>query len=544
MKIFFFEAKILKYRILSATIKENGKKINSTDPLFYKSGTKGHIQPIHRFHFYIKTSSAMKNSIFFKVTMILFFTLFYTFTANAQVDAAFFHHGVNKTYFFQGSQYYRLTGTQVDMGYPKALPGGWGKLPGTFSTGIDAALYKLDNNKIYFFKGNHCVRITGTKVDAGYPKEIKSVWSGLPSSFYEDIDAAIFRAGKTYLFKGDKYVRMTGTKMDSGYPATLPGGWKFPNDFHSNIDAAIAFKPNGKNYVFKGGKYIRLSDTQTDSGYPIILPGGWKGLKTRSTVSSEEQKISYWNYGLGTKSNMVTPSDFGISSDSYEGGNLALNIFDSVASTSGAIALAGPAGEIASAILDVALELAKGIIQIVQKVRLENISHISIFTSVKNSKVTVSDVIEGADRIVQKDMLVKLTPKNGSYEGTLMPLTEITNPKNAFAAECKGDVTSAGMGLNLYPKGGGSIDPTFVLEAELGGKKYNFQLKTFNRVGTGLKSTYTLSGNGVSLMLTSNDKNTVAEKKANFGNYTATLKLRHANNDQRKDMVLVSFGEK
>lgn len=493
----------------------------------------------------------MKNSIFFKITMIFVCTLFYTYTANAQIDAALFHHGVNKTYFFQGNQYYRLTGTQVDAGYPKALPGGWEKLPGNFKTGIDAAVYNTNDNKIYLFKGDEYVRISGVKVEIGYPKKIKGNWKGLPASFYSNIDAAILRGGKTYFFKGDKYVRMTGMKMDSGYPATLPGGWKFPSGFHSNIDAAIAFKPNGKNYVFKGEKYIRLSDTQTDGGYPANLPGGWKGLKTRSTVSSKEQKISYWNYGLGTKSNMVTPSDFGISSDSYEGGNLALNIFDSVASTSGAISLAGPAGEVASAILDVALELAKGIIQIVQKVRLENISHISIFTSVKNSKVTVSDVIEGADRIVQKDMLIKLAPKNGSYEGTLMPLTEITSSKNAFAAECKGDITSAGMGLNLYPKGGGSIDPTFILKAELGGKTYNFQLKTFNRVGTGLQSSYTLSGSGISPIevvskATKNQlpKNTVDEKKASFGNYTVTLKLRHANNDQRKDMVLVSFAEK
>ena len=494
----------------------------------------------------MKTSKSFFSSLF-----MIGFILLSTFTTYAQIDAAFFHHDRNVSYFFQGNQYYRLTGTKVDAGYPKSLPGGWERLPGNFKLGIDAAVYNTNNNKIYFFKGDEYVRITGTKVDVGYPKKIRGNWKGLSAKFYTGIDAAIFRGGKVYLFKGNQYIRMTGMKMDSGYPATLPGGWEFPNGFHSNLDAAIAFKPTKRNFVFKGGKYIRLSDTKMDKGYPANFPGGWKGLRTRSSSSvDEEQNISYWNYGLGVKSHAVTSSDFNISSDSYEGGNLATSIFDSAASASGMIGLADPTG-IASAIFDVALELAKGIIQIVQKVRLENITHISAFTSVKNSKIKITDVIEGADRIVQKDMLIKLRPRNGSYEGTLMPLTEITNSQNSFAAECKGDVAAAGLGLNVYPKGGGSIDPTFIIQAELGGRKYNFQLKTFNRVGKGLQSTYTLSGSSISSIAvvskaTKNElpRNTVEEKTANFGNYKVNLKLRHANNDQRKDMVLVSFAEK
>lgn len=533
-------------------IEENEKKIEESVPLFFKSGTKGRIESTNNFHF-----SHLNLIIFMKISKSFFKSLFglaillvTTFSAYAQVDAAFFHHDRNVSYFFQGNQYYRLSGTQVDAGYPQNLPGGWQRLPGSFVSGIDAAVYKQDDRKIYLFKGDECVRITGTKVDIGYPKKIKQVWSGLSSQFYSGIDAALFREGKTYLFKGNKYVRMTGMKMDSGYPATLPGGWKFPNGFHSDLDAAIAFKPNGKNYVFKDKKYIRLSDTRTDGGYPANLPGGWKGLKIGNSTPDEEQKVSYWNYGLGVKSHAVTSSDFNISGDSYTGGNLATSIFDSAASASGVIGLADPTG-IASAIFDVALELAKGIIQIVQKVRLENITHISAFTSVKNSKIKIIDVIEGADRIVQKDMLIKLKPKGGSYEGSLMPLTEITNAKDSFAAECKGDVTTAGLGLNIYPKGGGSIDPTFIIEAELGGIKYNFQLKTFNRVGTGLKSTYTLSGNSISTIEVASNptrtqpaKYTVEEKTATFGNYKVILKLRHANNDQRKDMVLVSFATK
>ncbi len=53
-------------------------------------------------------------------------------------------------------------------------------------------------------------------------------WKGLPASFSSGIDAAIFRKGHTYFFKGNQYVRFTGTKLDSGYPVTLPGGWDKP----------------------------------------------------------------------------------------------------------------------------------------------------------------------------------------------------------------------------------------------------------------------------------------------------------------------------
>jgi hypothetical protein len=32
---------------------------------------------------------------------------------------------------------------------------------------------------------------------------------------------------KIYLFKGNQYVRITGTQVDPGYPLQLPGGWDF-----------------------------------------------------------------------------------------------------------------------------------------------------------------------------------------------------------------------------------------------------------------------------------------------------------------------------
>ena len=218
-----------------------------------------------------------------------------TAVANNQVDAAFFHHGRKVSYFFQGNQYYRFKGTKAEEGYPKALPGGWQGLPTSFLSGLDATLYKRDNEKIYFFQGDEFVRITDVKVDPGYPQKISEGFSGLPADFHHDIDAALYSSGKTYLFKNNEYVRITGTKMDAGYPQSIKGKWGFSSAFTQGIDAALPYQPNSKNYIFEGGKYARLSGTGMDIGYPLFLPGGWEGLKENRAVSKHVNEVKFYS---------------------------------------------------------------------------------------------------------------------------------------------------------------------------------------------------------------------------------------------------------
>ena len=179
--------------------------------------------------------------------------------------------------------------------------------PPTISTSIhaiDAAIYH--NGHSYFFSANMYSRFTGTKINQGYPREIKEGWKGLPDSFQEGIDAALLYppTGQIYFFKDHEYVRFTpgsntmdweegrdelveneetnhqagkGFVVDAKYPQDLPGGWKgLPEDFTSGIDAAIY--TNGLTYFFRGNKYVRFRGTSIDSGYetPKTLPGGWK----------------------------------------------------------------------------------------------------------------------------------------------------------------------------------------------------------------------------------------------------------------------------
>ena len=190
------------------------------------------------------------------------------------VDATVYRRSNNKIYFFKGDQYVRIgSDSKVEPGYPKPIAGNWKGLPASFEAGIDAALMRKSNGKIYFFKGDQYVRIgNDSKVEPGYPKPIAGNWKGMPASFNSGIDAAVWREsnGKIYLFKGSQYVRIgSDSSMDAGYPKPIKGNWGVPDDWEDGIDAAMLRFSNGKMYFFKGSDYLRWNDPQQlDPGYP------------------------------------------------------------------------------------------------------------------------------------------------------------------------------------------------------------------------------------------------------------------------------------
>ena len=198
------------------------------------------------------------------------------------IDAAFFHRGTNKSYFFQGSKYYRLTGTRVDAGYPVSLPGGWKGLPTSFRSGIDAAVHMKSNNKIYFFKGNQYLRISDTTVDRGYPAKLPGGWRGMPADFARGIDSAVSHNGFIYMYKGNKQIKFDGSAKMVGGVENIPTTIKR----NGNFDAALRYQPNGRNYYFSGSKYLRTTGFVSDRGYPASLPGGWKGIRLVATPSA------------------------------------------------------------------------------------------------------------------------------------------------------------------------------------------------------------------------------------------------------------------
>ena len=145
-------------------------------------------------------------------------------------------------------------------------------------------MLREDNGKIYFFKDDKYVRFSDVSdgVDPGYPKLIADGWPGLPTGFQNGIDAALWRESndKIYLFKGGEYVRFTNVSdgVDPGYPKLIADGWPgLPEDFQQGIDAALMRKDNHKIYFFYGTSYVRFSKVSdgVDSGYPKLIDGNW-----------------------------------------------------------------------------------------------------------------------------------------------------------------------------------------------------------------------------------------------------------------------------
>ena len=126
-----------------------------------------------------------------------------------------------KGYMWRDGQYLRLNGVTKDNGFPSNMPGGWVNMPASWNGNVDAAISYKSNNKHYLFKGDEYVRMTGVKVDAGYPQKLSKGWIGLPADFVSDIDAATYINGHVYMIKGQRYIRFTNTTVDAGYPKPM-----------------------------------------------------------------------------------------------------------------------------------------------------------------------------------------------------------------------------------------------------------------------------------------------------------------------------------
>jgi hemopexin len=144
--------------------------------------------------------------------------------------------GKDKTlYMFSGKDrfgketYYRLTGIKVDKGYPKGITDDWIRLPKEWNKGthavVDAAFYHPPTKKHFMFKGNQYARLQDLAVEKAYPKKLPGIWKGMPKKFAKGIDAATFRNGHVYMFKDDEYIRLTKQKMDKGYPKKIKDNW-------------------------------------------------------------------------------------------------------------------------------------------------------------------------------------------------------------------------------------------------------------------------------------------------------------------------------
>ncbi|MBK9153617.1 MAG: hypothetical protein IPM25_05295 [Chloracidobacterium sp.] len=200
----------------------------------------------------------------------------------ADVDAAFFHRGEKVSYFFKGNQYYRLTGTNVDPGYPKALPGEWQGLPASFHSGIDAAVQDPYSNNIYFFKGNAYSAFNSVNKTAypGYDNvTLPGGWQGLPAAFHNGIDAALDDNGSVILYKGRRHVVLKNERVvsETDIPASVLAA--------GPISAAFKYS-NGRNYFFSGSKVARAIGFAVEPGWPNETKDVWIGIGATTAAAT------------------------------------------------------------------------------------------------------------------------------------------------------------------------------------------------------------------------------------------------------------------
>jgi hypothetical protein len=180
----------------------------------------------------------------------------------------------------------------------------WPGFPSSFGENLDAALWSETNNKVYFFKGSQFIRVdpnNGWEVDSGYPKPITPSWPGFPRPFANGVDAALWSETnkKIYFFKGSRFIRVdpnNSWQVDPGYPKPITPSWPgFPRAFAAGLDGALWSGTNKKIYFFKGSQYIRVDPANSwnvDSGYPKPIQGNWPELPPSFTNGIQ---ASLWN---------------------------------------------------------------------------------------------------------------------------------------------------------------------------------------------------------------------------------------------------------
>jgi hypothetical protein len=204
------------------------------------------------------------------------------------VDAAFYYPGNEKFYLFKGSEYSRHSaGGAVDPGYPRPIAGNWSQFPAEWAaTGVDAAVWSPENNKVYFFKGDSYSRASwGENMDAGYPAAIADAWSGWPQSWGTgDVDAVTYYPGtrKFYFFKGYEYFQHDRSDPVQSGQLKSYDQWKFPvppavKDLVGDFDAlkTSLYRQSWDGMIFPDGWADSRLDTAHIQGAAIVNGNQW-----------------------------------------------------------------------------------------------------------------------------------------------------------------------------------------------------------------------------------------------------------------------------
>ncbi|XP_039072486.1 neutrophil collagenase [Hyaena hyaena] len=149
-----------------------------------------------------------------------------------------------ETLFFKDKYFWRIHPQMPEVGL-NFISLFWPALP----DGIQAAYEDPDKDLVFLFKGSQYWALSGYDIEPGYPKDISNY--GFPSSI-RAIDAAVYYREETYFFVNDQFWRYDNKRqsMQKGYPKNTAD--VFPG-IESRVDAV--FQKNHFFFFFSGPRY-------------------------------------------------------------------------------------------------------------------------------------------------------------------------------------------------------------------------------------------------------------------------------------------------